>query len=304
MNELLLNVDDVSYRYRRDDVWALQHIQLPIARGKVLGLLGPNGAGKSTLMAILSGLLKGETGSVQWFDADNARPLFALVPQEYAFYPSLSCLENLHCFAGVAGLKGERQQQRIAAVVAQTELQQVLDKPAQYCSGGLKRRLNLAIGLLAEPQLLLLDEPTVGVDPQARNFLLQCVHQLRASGTTIVYTSHYMEEVQTVSDDIAIIDAGRILSRGTLDTLLQQHGKQMQVLLSRDLLDHEVQTLRTQWTIRTMRDRHLGIALAERTPLEFLQQLHALNIAVEQIQYGARNLEDVFLQLTQRGLRD
>jgi ABC-2 type transport system ATP-binding protein len=300
----LLEVDDVSYRYPGASAPALQQINLQLERGKVLGLLGPNGAGKSTLMAVLSGLLSPTQGQLRWHSNGDTRPRFALVPQEYAFYPTLTCLENLDCFAGVSGLRGARRQQRIAAVVAQTELQQVLHKPAQHCSGGLKRRLNLAIGLLPEPQLLLLDEPTVGVDPQARHFLLQCVLQLRASGTSVIYTSHYMEEVQTVSDDIAIIDGGRILTHGSLHDLLSASQQTLHIGLREAISDRQRQQLQAQADIHWHDARQMTVQLNQLPALAFLQQLHALALDVDQIQYGARHLEDVFLQLTQRQLRD
>ncbi len=301
---MLLHVDQIAFRYPGSDEWALQDIELTLSPGKVLGLLGPNGAGKSTLMAVLSGLVTPQRGQLRWTSDKTTRPLFALVPQEYAFYPTLTCYENLQCFAGVSGLSRAQKQQRINAVVAQTELQHVLHKPAQQCSGGLKRRLNLAIGLLTEPQLLLLDEPTVGVDPQARHFLLQCVQQLRESGTSIIYTSHYMEEVQAVSDDIAIIDGGRILKQGTLRDLLQHNKQLLHLTLHQPADEAQRQHLHNIATVNWLNDLQLSVQLNNESALPFLQQLQQLALDVDQIQYGARHLEDVFLQLTQRQLRD
>ncbi len=300
---LLLRVHDLVYRYPGAASAAVDHVSLAITRGEVLGLLGPNGAGKSTLMALLSALMAPQHGYLQWQECDARRPLLALVPQEYAFYPRLTCVENLDCFAGVAGLRGAHKRARINAVVTQTELHQVLDKPAQHCSGGLKRRLNLAIGLLAEPQLLLLDEPTVGVDPQARYFLLQCVQQLRAQGTTIIYTSHYMEEVQAVSDAIAIIDGGRILQQGTLRELLRQQ-QQLTIGLARAASVSQQQQLQQQWPLQWLSSTQMSVVIAASDIVTLLQQLRAAELAIEQLDYGASNLEEVFLQLTQRQLRD
>jgi ABC-2 type transport system ATP-binding protein len=213
----------------------LDQVSLDLPDGGVFGLLGPNGAGKTTLISILTGQLRGASGRI----TVNGR--IGLVPQDCAFYPMLTCAENLRFFAAVQGLGGAELEQRVAAVAAFGRIEGVLARRAGQLSGGLKRRLNLAIGLLTEPEVLLLDEPTVGVDPQSRAFLLESIRALARPGRTIVYTSHYMEEVQSVCDRVAIIDAGRVLVSGTIADLLREGQRNLEQLFM-------------QFTSRSLRD--------------------------------------------------
>jgi ABC-2 type transport system ATP-binding protein len=215
---MALSVEGLSFRYPGRDEPVLDNMSLHVADGGVFGLLGPNGAGKTTLISVLAGQLRGANGRIR---VDGR---VGLVPQDCAFYPMLTCLENLRFFAAVQGMGGAKLAQRVAAVSAFSRIEGVLARRAGQLSGGLKRRLNLAIGLLTEPEVLLLDEPTVGVDPQSRAFLLESIRSLARPGRTIVYTSHYMEEVQAICDRVAIIDAGRVLVSGTLDELLENAG--------------------------------------------------------------------------------
>ncbi len=214
-----LSVAGLSFRYPGRAELALDGMSLDIPDGGVFGLLGPNGAGKTTLISVLTGQLRGAAGHVR------VEGRVGLVPQEHAFYPMLTCLENLRFFGAVQGLGGAKLRQRVDAVAAFGRIEGLLARRAGQLSGGLKRRLNLAIGLLTEPEVLLLDEPTVGVDPQSRAFLLESIRSLARPGRTIVYTSHYMEEVQEICDHVAIIDAGRVLVSGALAELLQNAGE-------------------------------------------------------------------------------
>jgi ABC-2 type transport system ATP-binding protein len=217
-----LNLEGVSFRYPGRGETVLDGVTLVIPAGGIFGLLGPNGAGKTTLISILAGQLRGATGGI----SSGGEPLEALrrrrprslglVPQEYAFYPMLTCAENLRFFGAMQDLGGARLGERIAAAARFARIEGVLARRAGRLSGGLKRRLNLAIGVLTEPEILLLDEPTVGVDPQSRAFLLESIRSLAGAGRTIVYTSHYMEEVEAICDHVAIIDHGRVLVSGEL----------------------------------------------------------------------------------------
>jgi ABC-2 type transport system ATP-binding protein len=236
-----------------------------------------------------------------------ARGGFALVPQEYAFYPMLTCRENIEFFAGVLGLKGVVRRSRVDAAIAATGLEQVAGKRASECSGGLKRRLNLAIGLVGEPRLLLLDEPTVGVDPQSRAFLLEVVQTLRAQGKTIVYASHYMEEVQQVGDRVAIIDHGRLLCCGTLDELLTQTQVRLSVRTQRPPAPEMHARLVAEFGLETAAEEPGWLSFVVpvgRAVEDVLRDLRALGLQVTSFQYGCRHLEDVFLKLTHRHLRD
>jgi ABC-2 type transport system ATP-binding protein len=224
----MLAVSRLGYRYRTATVAALAEVSFSAARGQVMGLLGPNGAGKTTLIALLAGLLSLQEGEIaldgQPLAAARAlRPTrIALAPQEYAFYPSLTVTENLDCFAGIGGLSGSARRGRIAECLAFAQIERYAHTRADRLSGGLKRRLNLAIALLHRPELLLLDEPTVGVDPQSRAFLLDAVRGLAQSGCTVIYASHYMEEIEAIADQVVFLDEGRVVKQGPLKELLAE----------------------------------------------------------------------------------
>ena len=220
----MIEIRDLRFRYPGATRDALAGLTLQVRDGSLFGLLGPNGSGKTTLISVLTGLLQASTGEARIGGEalpGAARAISALVPQDYAFYPRLTVSENLRCFGGVLGLQGAELRSRIDDVCAVAGLQDFLGKRAEQLSGGLKRRLNLAIGLLNRPRLLFLDEPTVGIDPQSRAFILEAIKRLNAGGATVIYTSHYMDEVQQLCDSIGVLDEGKLLSQGSLDELLK-----------------------------------------------------------------------------------
>ncbi len=206
----LVAVDDVSFRAEP---------------GAIFGLLGPNGAGKSTTIGCLSGLLDPTAGSVRVLghdvvgDALAARESLGVVPQELAIYEDLSAAENLRFWGGAFHLRGAELNRRVEEVLERVGLEDRAKEPAKQFSGGMKRRLNFACGVLHKPKVLLLDEPTVGVDPQSRVRLLDLVREEAASGTCVLYTTHYMEEAETLCDRLAIVDHGRLIAEGTLAEL-------------------------------------------------------------------------------------
>ena len=218
-NEILLDAEGLIYRYPGQAEPALQGVDLHLVRGQAIGLLGPNGSGKSTLIRLLIGQRKPQAGQIQ----RNAKgpPVVAWVPQEYAFYPDLSCSENLHLFAGMLDLSAAQAACRVDAAVATCLLHEFLLRPARQCSGGVRRRLNLGIALLQQPDVLLLDEPTVGVDPQSRAFLLERIREFVQAGTAVLYATHYMEDVSAVCSHILLLDHGRVLASGDLASLLR-----------------------------------------------------------------------------------
>jgi ABC-2 type transport system ATP-binding protein len=305
-----LNVESLSFRYPGASDMALDAVTLSFPAGGIFGLLGPNGAGKTTLIAILAGQLRGESGRItaggeSFGVLRRARPrCLGLVPQEHAFYPVLTCVENLRFFGGVQGLAGGRLKERIEAVTAFARIEAVLKRRAGQLSGGLKRRLNLAIGLLGEPEILLLDEPTVGVDPQSRAFLLDSIRSLAGEGRTILYTSHYMEEVEAICDRVAILDGGRVLLSGALAEVLQD-GSGLLTLRLRSPLP---QALASDWKKRYALREDGAARYSLRVPgTQVAQAIEAASAAGCEplaIAYGRRNLEQLFMQLTQRSLRD
>ena len=207
----------------------LTDFHLRVEPGEWFGLLGPNGAGKTTLFSLLAGLRHDYQGQVLIHGEPMARAnrqgRIGLVPQEIALYSRLTVRENLRFFGAMLGLGGERLRRRIEACLEVAQLADRADAPAGTCSGGMRRRLNLAIGLLAEPNLLFLDEPTVGVDPQSRHLIHQELARLNRSGVTIVHTTHAMDEAQELCSRLAILDAGRIVSQGRPAELLRASGQ-------------------------------------------------------------------------------
>jgi len=215
----LLSAKGIRYRYPKQTDWALNGVDLSLSRGESLGLLGPNGSGKSTLINVLLGLRTPHAGSVG--HSGERRPVIAWAPQDYAFYPRLTCRENLRFFVAMLDLPAGQNRTRIEHVERTCGLHEFADKLASHCSGGVRRRLNIAIALLQQPDVLLLDEPTVGVDPQSRAFLLEQIRQLVKNGAAVLYATHYMEEVSTVCDRILLLDHGQVLVGGDLQTLLK-----------------------------------------------------------------------------------
>lgn len=214
----VLVAKQLVYRYPGQERPALCGVDLNLQRGQAVGLLGPNGSGKSTLINLLIGLRTPQGGHIT--RSGGATPVVAWVPQEYAFYPELTCRENLEFFAHMLVLSAAETARRIGAAISSCMLQEFTNQRARYCSGGVRRRLNLAIALLQQPDVLLLDEPTAGVDPQSRAFLLDRVRELVNAGTAVLYATHYMEEVSKVCSHILLLDHGSVLASGNLETLL------------------------------------------------------------------------------------
>ncbi|MCK7498087.1 MAG: ABC transporter ATP-binding protein [Comamonadaceae bacterium] len=218
----IIEITDLTKIYPGSDRPALDGLSLAIPAGAFFGLLGPNGAGKSTFLSILCGLLAPTRGQVRVLGMDVTRvphqvkSILGLVPQDLALYPTLTARENLLFFGRMQGLTGARLRERVATCLTIARLEDLADRRAGTFSGGLKRRLNLVIGLIHEPKLLILDEPTVGIDPQSRHFIHASLRELHAAGMTILYSTHYMEEAEQLCDDVAIIDRGHILTRGTV----------------------------------------------------------------------------------------
>ncbi|ELX12531.1 ABC transporter ATP-binding protein [Janthinobacterium sp. HH01] len=219
MASVLLSVNQVSKSYGARK--AVDGVSFQVQQGQTVGLIGPNGAGKSTTVSMICGLLRSDSGSIV-MDGETigqgpseAKRKIGFVPQDLALYEDLSSLENLKLFGALYGLKGALLKQRCEQALALVNLaDRAQDKPATF-SGGMKRRLNIAAALLHEPQLLILDEPTVGVDPQSRNAIFDTLETLKTQGRSLIYTSHYMEEVERLADHIVIIDHGKVLADET-----------------------------------------------------------------------------------------
>ena len=292
----MLDIDQLTFGYRRQPP-LLVDVNLRLDAGDMLGLLGPNGAGKTTLVSLITGLLHPAQGRIVL----NGQPVqlgdrrIALVPQEYAFYPRLSGRENLRYFAGVQGLPAAEAQQAVDRVLTQCALDSVQHQRAARYSGGLKRRLNVAIALLTRPQLLILDEPTANVDPQTRKLLLDLIRQLHHQGVGIIYTSHLLAEVESLCNKVALLHHGRLILQGEMQTLLA--GVQQSVALK--LPQAPPASLIGQFNARQQADHWWHFELPSGgTVAGLLGALEQAAVRYSQIRYGNQPLEDIYLALT------
>ncbi len=304
---LPLRVDALTKRFGK--VTAVDGVTLELASGECLGLLGPNGAGKSTLIRTITGRVLPGAGSVSVFgssaDSAEARKALGWVPQDLALYSRLTCRENLESFGRYHGLSGKELKQSVAWCLDWAALLDRADEPVQNLSGGMKRRLNMAAGLIHHPKLILMDEPTVGVDPQSRNRIFEMIEQLHAEGMSIIYTTHYMEEAERLCDRIAVVDHGRIIAQGTKEQLIQN------AFASRSEVVMRIAGPADQvaaWV--RQRGGHFVDESARFTvdhPTEITGLLDAVaSSGLELVDVSLRrpNLESVFLHLTGRELRD
>jgi ABC-2 type transport system ATP-binding protein len=307
----LLDIRDVRKVY--GITIALDGVSLQVAEGEIFGLLGPNGAGKTTLLSIVACLTAPTAGEVrlagELLRRDNLeqRRLIGIGTQDLAIYSELSARENLRFFGKLYGLTGEALDKRVDEVLELTGLRERADDRAGTFSGGMKRRLNLGVSVVHRPRLLLLDEPTAGVDPQSRHHIFERVRDLNASGTTIIYTSHYMEEVQTLCKRIGILDRGRLIACDTLPALLQMLEGSVKLRFASDpsAVRHRLEQL-PGVHITTAGDKMLSLASADvsGTLLEVLRVLRETNAELIGLDMQEPNLERVFLHLTERTLRD
>jgi ABC-2 type transport system ATP-binding protein len=307
----MLEVRDLRKDYGATQ--ALAGVSFRVAKGEMFGLLGPNGAGKTTLMSIASGLLEPTAGEVfldgKQFHRSNRdmRRLIGIVPQELAIYNELSARENLRFFGELYGLGGSELERRIDAILAAIALADRADLRAGTFSGGMKRRLNLGASLVHEPRILLLDEPTTGVDPQSRNHIFEEVRRLNAHGMTIVYTSHYMEEVQALCPRVGIIDQGKLIACDTLANLLSKLPSRLR-LSARSVSPRARERMQSLGVVNVTNSRAETIEIECRDVKTTLVQLVTI-LSEEQVEMTGLdaeepNLERVFLHLTGRALRD
>ncbi len=225
----IINIENLTRWYKGNAKPAIDGINLEIEEGGIFGLLGPNGAGKTTMIKILCGLLAPTSGqiSIGGFslnsELDEIKRIIGVVPQEIALYPTLNARENLTIFGGIYGIKRSDLSQRIQGWLRTFGLEKSQHQQVGKFSGGMKRRLNLIAGLIHNPRILFLDEPTVGVDVQSKNVIIENLFEVNRQGTTIVYTSHYLEEAENLCSYLAIIDEGKIITRGSLSQIQEKH---------------------------------------------------------------------------------
>jgi ABC-2 type transport system ATP-binding protein len=297
------------------DLKAVDGVSFTIAPGETYGLLGPNGAGKTTSISIVSGLMEADAGEVRVMGevmsprAVAPKVHIGLVPQDLAVYPDLTARENIEFFGRLYGMKGKELSGRAGEVLEVIGLSERADDRAKEFSGGMKRRLNIGIGLLHRPQLLILDEPTVGVDPQSRNAILESVETLAGEGIAVLYTTHYMEEAERLCDRVAIIDEGKIKAEGTRRELVQLVGQNDRVSISgTGPLAQVAGALGriagvTEATTHEKRVDLLVENASGRLP-GLLAAATAAGMSISGVELEEPNLEAAFLHLTGKALRD
>lgn len=229
VSELAIDVSNISFHYQGNANMSFQNLNLKVAKGTRFGLFGPNGAGKTTLISLMTGLLSADEGHIKLLGQEitshkgPVNKLFGFVPQDFSFYHELSPVENLEFFGAWSGLDQQTIKTRTDELLTILGLNDVRDKQVQKFSGGMKRRVNLAIGVIHNPAILFLDEPTVGVDVQTGRAIIDYLLKLNSGGTTLVYTSHQLNEAEGLCEQIALIDGGQIIAQDNLDTLLKSH---------------------------------------------------------------------------------
>ncbi len=308
-----IEVNDLQKRFKKLE--AVRGVSFAIQKGEIYGLLGPNGAGKSTTISMLAGLVKPSGGdmAVAGFSVAGqpleAKRRIGLVPQDIALYSKLSARDNLKFWGRMYGIPGKTLAQRIKEVLELTGLTQRADEPLKNYSGGMKRRINIAAGILHQPELLILDEPTVGVDPQSRTHIFDLIRGLNQNGTTVIYTSHYMEEVELLCDRVTIMDQGRIVASGTKEQLLQQVGEKQEIAITVPFtnesfyerlrtIPHVHQVKATEEQVKILTDQ------AESILTDVLGYIITARITVSKIEIKKPNLETLFMKITGRSLRD
>jgi ABC-type multidrug transport system ATPase subunit len=303
----MIRIKNLTKRY--DTIPALNQLSMTIGKGVIFGLLGPNGAGKTTLLSILNGLTTFQEGEVEIFGLPlqtklkQIRRRCTFIPQSLALYENLSVIENLRFFAGIQSVTGATLQNNLDYAISVNQLQSLLEQKAATLSGGQKRRLNIAIGLLNNPEILYFDEPTIGIDPESRNDILETIQSFKEDNKTVVYTSHYMDEIEKICDEAAIINHGEIIRQGQLQAMLHEKNDHSAVI---ELL-HSNRAL-LEKLAGSVEDLHVvddnTLMLTEQNSGKMANLLLILeneDISIKQIRYQSITLESLFINLTSPG---
>jgi ABC-2 type transport system ATP-binding protein len=311
----ILTTKDLSKTY--DNLRAVKNVSFSVERSEIFSLLGPNGAGKTTTISMLSCLIA-PSGGDAWIgghsilnDSMAVKRMIGVIPQELALYEPLTAHQNLMFWGQMYDMQGSALKQRIEQVLEQVSLTDRANDRVEKYSGGMKRRLNIAIGLLHRPELVFMDEPTVGIDPQSRRNILEMVKELRSQGMTVLYTTHYMEEAAELSDRVGIIDHGELIALGTQEELTQMVGEQETLRLRFD--EHEsAESLLPAFSAvpgvlaASANDHQVALSVnrAEEVLADVVTAAQKSGKRIHEIVIEEPDLEAVFLHLTGRGLRD
>ena len=308
----MIEIKNLSKNY--EEIQALQDVSLKINDGELFGLLGPNGAGKTTMINILNTYLSFEKGDViinglnVRDDVEKIKKIVGVIPQEISLYDELTAMENLNFWGEIYGLSGKTLKQKCDEALWLVGLYDRRNDTMKKYSGGMKRRINIAAGLLHDPQIILMDEPTIGVDPQSRNFIFEMIKKLNQQGRTIIYTTHYMEEAEKLCTKIGIIDNGKIIALGTKEELYKLLGEEdtIQLKFKEKINFQDYKENLSKYTLTQLSD--LAIQFSEKDLIKelanILKVVEELPGETEEINIIQPNLETVFLKLTGRELRE
>lgn len=308
----IIEVKKITKNYQK--VKAVNDMSFEIKEGEILGILGPNGAGKSTLISLILGIISADSGEIKYNGEKlNTRNMkeykkrVGFVPQDLAYFPELSAKDNVTFWGRIYGIKGDELKTAVERALRFTGiLDRQNDSPLKY-SGGMKRRLNIACGIVHSPEILFLDEPTVGIDPQSRNHILNSIKELNELGTTIVYSSHYMEEVENISDRVMIMDHGHVVASGTTEELIDNISKKQTLYLKiknfcgNEILSENIQGVST---ITKEDDKYCFVIENNSVIVEVINKLTNMGADIVSVDMQKKNLEDVFFYYTGTSFRD
>ncbi|NKE06480.1 MULTISPECIES: ATP-binding cassette domain-containing protein [Mesobacillus] len=311
----VLKVKQLTKRFKEFE--AVKNVSFSLQKGESYGLLGPNGAGKTTTIQMISGLFPPSSGYIQIAGIDMVRQpkqgqgLLGIVPQEIALYQQMSARENLSFWGRMYGLSGSHLQERIKEVLDIIGLTDRATEKVETFSGGMKRRVNIGAAILHNPELLIMDEPTVGIDPQSRSHILETVKRLNAEGMTVIYTSHYMEEVEYLCEKIGIMDQGEFITSGTISELRETIGDRSRIVMNFSGAP-KIENLKTALALSIPENdlsvNHEELAIFHKEPQkvlsELIQTVTGAGFEITSVEVVEPNLESVFLHLTGRSLRD
>lgn len=313
----MLTVQHLSKKF--GELEAVKDVSFTVEKGEAFSLLGPNGAGKSTIINMVTGLFSPTSGFIQIKDEDmikypkQAQKFIGVVPQEVALYQTMSARENLKFWGRMYGLSGALLEKRIAEALELIGLSDRAKDKIETFSGGMKRRVNIAAAILHQPELLIMDEPTVGIDPQSRNHILNTVKQLNNEGITVIYTSHYMEEVEYLCERIGIIDHGELIACGTIPELRERIGDQSRIIVTIDRTATSndmqiVEAVEKLFPTESIQLQEGQLMVFHKEPQiilsDFIQSVIKTGTKITSVDIVEPNLESVFLHLTGRNLRD
>ncbi|MDI9216483.1 ABC transporter ATP-binding protein [Clostridium tertium] len=309
----VIEIKDLVKKY--DDNIAVDNINLSIEEGEIYGILGPNGAGKSTTISIVCSLLRPSSGEVKILGEDIKRnslkikKFLGLVPQSIAVYSDFTAYENVKFFGELYGLRGNKLKESIEKSLEFTGLLEVKNKKAKEFSGGMLRRLNIACAIIHNPKILIMDEPTVGIDPQSRNHIMQSVKELNKQGVTIVYTTHYMEEAEALCSKIAIIDKGKIIVEGSKEELKDMVSDKRTLNIGLDdIYKMNIEALRNIEGVLDINIDENNLIITSSKDVNNLDKIIKVvseqNVKITDLRFKEITLETVFLSLTGKKLRD